>query len=436
MHVSGTALHRAVVCRTSASRLLPVRSMHATAFFQLPRARPGARPRPAAQPSAVPWFMEEQVVDAPSAAQVPTEYAPPELYPPITWLPPYLPATSDIPEAIAQLLDLCITGSLSALIARPAVSDEIIEDDWSERVRASPIAVVKPMDRSETVGSQGQDWIIIIQVRGSGVGPVRRVATEIGNYVRNSDSFLTQLKRTVPPEPAPAADLSLDDLLGPAHVVGENDAAVNRGPRPLGVSRIEHEYGQRMPAWQIQKIALERKFPDGWTPMTKLSHEAQHGLRLLHESNPDRFNIATLARRFRISPESVRRILRSRWQATPEAVARQNRRAHALEATRFDDREAAEIAALRGVSIETEPPRVASGSVTSGAHDQPVRFEGLVSSADLAAGRQRQKSIASRGSGDWCLVDAGWCVVHVMTHEARERYHIEDMWKHNGIDKM
>ena len=170
--------------------------------------------------------------------------------------------------------------------------------------------------------------------------------------------------------------------------------------------------------------------------MTKLSHEAQHGLRLLHESNPDRFNIATLARRFRISPESVRRILRSRWQATPEAVARQNRRAHALEATRFDDREAAEIAALRGVSIETEPPRVASGSVTSGAHDQPVRFEGLVSSADLAAGRQRQKSIASRGSGDWCLVDAGWCVVHVMTHEARERYHIEDMWKHNGIDKM
>ena len=59
----------------------------------------------------------------------------------------------------------------------------------------------------------------------------------------------------------------------------------------------------------------------------------------------------------------------------------------------------------------------------------PVRVEGLVSSADLAKEGRRAKSGASRGSGDWCLIDAGWCVVHVMTSDARERYRIEELWK-------
>ena len=71
-------------------------------------------------------------------------------------------------------------------------------------------------------------------------------------------------------------------------------------------------------------------------------------------------------------------------------------------------------------------------SVVDPSYEHPVRMEGLVSSADLAGGRRRQKSIASRGSGDWCLIDAGWCVVHVMTAKAREHYRLEDMWRYNG----
>lgn len=221
--------------------------------------------------------------------------------------------------------------------------------------------------------------------------------------------ILTQLKHTRPPPPAAPAELTLDDFLGPAEVSNEANSA-----RTPGVSRIEHELGTKLPAWQIQKIALSRKFPDGWSPTTKLSHEAQHGLRLLHASDPERFSIDVLSRRFHISPESVRRVLKSRWRPSEEEAARQNARAKRAEAAR--SREHEEMQALRGED----------------AYEHPVRFEGLVSSADLAIGRARQKSVASRGSGDWCLVDAGWCVVHVMTAEARARYRMEDMWRHNG----
>ena len=115
-----------------------------------------------------------------------------------------------------------------------------------------------------------------------------------------------QLKHTRPPvSDTQQPGLSLDDLLGPAEVVGDAPEA---------------ERQQHLPPWQVQKIALSRKFPDGWSPMTRLSREAQDGLRLLHAADPERFSVDVLSRRFRISVESVRRILKSRWQPSAKAV--------------------------------------------------------------------------------------------------------------------
>jgi uncharacterized protein YnzC (UPF0291/DUF896 family) len=42
------------------------------------------------------------------------------------------------------------------------------------------------------------------------------------------------------------------------------------------------------------------------------------GLRMLHAQNPDIFTTPLLANRFRISPEAVRRILKSKWEPTKE----------------------------------------------------------------------------------------------------------------------
>ncbi|KAJ7064915.1 hypothetical protein C8F01DRAFT_1128734 [Mycena amicta] len=65
--------------------------------------------------------------------------------------------------------------------------------------------------------------------------------------------------------------------------------------------------------WQVHRDSLKAAFPDGWNPPRKLSREAMDGLRQLHRINPETFSTPVLADRFRISPEAVRRILKSRW---------------------------------------------------------------------------------------------------------------------------
>ena len=62
------------------------------------------------------------------------------------------------------------------------------------------------------------------------------------------------------------------------------------------------------------KEAMKRSFPDGWAPPRKISREAMDGLRTLHRHDPDSFTTPVLAEKFKISPEAVRRILKSRWQ--------------------------------------------------------------------------------------------------------------------------
>ena len=58
---------------------------------------------------------------------------------------------------------------------------------------------------------------------------------------------------------------------------------------------------------------MKELFPSGWNPPRKLSREAMDGLRTLHVHDPNTFTTPVLAERFRISPEAVRRILKSKW---------------------------------------------------------------------------------------------------------------------------
>ena len=68
------------------------------------------------------------------------------------------------------------------------------------------------------------------------------------------------------------------------------------------------------PTWKIQQNALSHKFgSEGWSPRRKLSPDAQRGIRDLHASNPELYSTPILAEQFKISPEAIRRILRSKW---------------------------------------------------------------------------------------------------------------------------
>jgi Neugrin len=66
------------------------------------------------------------------------------------------------------------------------------------------------------------------------------------------------------------------------------------------------------------RAAMRRDFPDGWSPPRKLSREAMEGLRELHRFDPEKFNTPVLAEKFKISPEGVRRILKSKWSPSRE----------------------------------------------------------------------------------------------------------------------
>ncbi|EPS28285.1 hypothetical protein PDE_03231 [Penicillium oxalicum 114-2] len=78
--------------------------------------------------------------------------------------------------------------------------------------------------------------------------------------------------------------------------------------------------------WRIQKDALEKKFPQGWNPPKRLSPDALEGIRHLHATAPEQFTTAVLAEEFKVSPEAIRRILKSRWRPSEtEAETRRKR---------------------------------------------------------------------------------------------------------------
>ena len=70
--------------------------------------------------------------------------------------------------------------------------------------------------------------------------------------------------------------------------------------------------------WAKHRASLKAKFPEGWAPPHKISRAAMDGLRALHAHEPETFTTPVLADKLRISPEAVRRILRSKWEPTKE----------------------------------------------------------------------------------------------------------------------
>jgi len=78
--------------------------------------------------------------------------------------------------------------------------------------------------------------------------------------------------------------------------------------------------------WQIQKAALKEKFPEGWKPRRRLSPDALAGIRALHAQMPEIYTTDALAENFKISPEAIRRILKSNWSPNSEEETERERR--------------------------------------------------------------------------------------------------------------
>ena len=63
-----------------------------------------------------------------------------------------------------------------------------------------------------------------------------------------------------------------------------------------------------------------------------MSPDAMDGVRQLHKSDPVRFSTPVLAEHFKVSPEAIRRILKSKWHASEEELKRKQERWERREA--------------------------------------------------------------------------------------------------------
>lgn len=98
---------------------------------------------------------------------------------------------------------------------------------------------------------------------------------------------------------------------------------IHKFSRPNPPNTIPHE----RPAWAVQKSALAAKFKsEPWNPRRKLSPDAQEGIRTLHEEDPVRYSTPLLAQEFKVSPEAIRRILKSKWKVTDEQMEERRQR--------------------------------------------------------------------------------------------------------------
>ncbi|KAI0346146.1 hypothetical protein BDW22DRAFT_1352153 [Trametopsis cervina] len=85
-------------------------------------------------------------------------------------------------------------------------------------------------------------------------------------------------------------------------------------PAPKPHTPIKPTPGQ----YRAHREKMKAEFPDGWSPPRKVSRQAMDGIRLMHAQDPEIFTTPILAEKFKISPEAVRRILKSKWEPTRE----------------------------------------------------------------------------------------------------------------------
>ncbi|KTW25637.1 hypothetical protein T552_03497 [Pneumocystis carinii B80] len=76
----------------------------------------------------------------------------------------------------------------------------------------------------------------------------------------------------------------------------------------------------KLPQWKKQKIALKEKFPEGWNPLKKLDPDTLNQIRTLRQQNP-KYTVPVLSEMYKVSPEAIRRILKSKWQPSSEEYA-------------------------------------------------------------------------------------------------------------------
>lgn len=97
---------------------------------------------------------------------------------------------------------------------------------------------------------------------------------------------------------------------------GARHSAEHHSPEHNSNFKVTENLSLSTKPWQAQKSALLKKFGStGWFPRKRLSPDALDGIRDLHFQYPEKYTTSVLADHFQISPEAIRRIIKSKWRA-------------------------------------------------------------------------------------------------------------------------
>ncbi|CAO1637868.1 unnamed protein product [Sympodiomycopsis kandeliae] len=460
----------------------PPRARHSSSIHSSARCRSSSAQ---AEQDSQPWFLQEEVVQVDPQAD--EHKTPAHDHAPTTRTRP-LPA--NLPETLGLIHQHLTMGPLSNLLEYNRDGDLDQEEDSQEA--SDPIEFVDARSTSDVIN--WCDWVVFITVRENKGGNINaRIAQDVGDI----------LKRAGPPSAKDSSsgggslsqdeELDMDSLLGPSdRLSGKKDPYGPQSSVRIHAEKLRRaqeaqseldslpDEGKELPAWALHKAALKSKFENSsqgttnWRPLKILSRETQAGLRILHKSDPDKWSVSHLAGQFKVSPESIRRILKAkpeRWggdtredkgyrrideqtgqrlipaRSGPERWVREEEEIQDLRqrvaSEQSSQQQQDHIDADDLVDIEEDNRQSPLLNLRSlGKPRHPVRFEGLPLSS--SANKTRNKKIAKRATfgggsigdtsgsdsvGEWVMVDAGWCVVHVMTPSSQSKYRIQDVWR-------
>ena len=139
----------------------------------------------------------------------------------------------------------------------------------------------------------------------SSSAPLHKSKSAIGNYTSRTDASTAETANSGRHLRSFAPEQDQQPLSFPAGSTSAPEK-YRRKPRRL--------FPDSEP-WQVQKESLLQKL-DGqaWSPRKRLSPETVEGIRTLHARDPNTYTTAFLAQEFKISPDAIRRILRSKWR--------------------------------------------------------------------------------------------------------------------------
>ena len=168
---------------------------------------------------------------------------------------------------------------------------------------------------------------------------------------RHNSAMTAREKWRLEGAPRPRSILEDDDAVID---LSEDNEIVNGANPNTPPPHLRRPSGKSTPTeYKAHRETIRKTFPEGWAPPRKLSREAMDAVRQLHRFDPKKFNTPMIADKFKISPEAVRRILKSKWEPSVERRAqlavkqRKQREEIVLERRRKESNEAQELRELR-----------------------------------------------------------------------------------------